>query len=94
MWSPLIDRMKKCFNGWKVWLLSKGGRLTLIKASLASIPIHYLSLLVLRSSVCHALEKIQRDFLWRKGRMGKVCTWFLGKECVLLRIEGKQGFGA
>lgn len=32
VWSPLIDRMKKRLNGWKSRLLSKGGRLTLIKA--------------------------------------------------------------
>lgn len=47
------------------------GSLTLIKASLVSIPIHYLSLLVLPITVCSVLEKIQRDFLWRKGEDGK-----------------------
>lgn len=41
--------------------------LTLIKTTLASIPIHYLSLLVLPKSVCNVMEKFQRDFLWRKG---------------------------
>lgn len=63
--------MKKRLNGWKVRCLSKGGKLTLIKASLASIPIHYLSLLVLPTIVGFALKKIQRDFLWRKGEDGR-----------------------
>lgn len=39
----MIDRIWKHLNGWKARFLSKGGKLTLIKASLASIPIHYLS---------------------------------------------------
>lgn len=64
MWSLVIDRMRKRLNGWKARYLSKGG-LTLIKASLASIPIHYLSLLVLTTHVCKSMEKILRDFLWK-----------------------------
>lgn len=67
VWIPLVYRIKKRLNGWKARCLSKGGRLTLIKASLACIPIHYLSLLVLPKSVCSELEKIQRDFLWKRG---------------------------
>lgn len=57
-----IDRMRKRLNGWKA-RYSKGGKLTLIKASLASIPIHFLSLLLIPSSVCKEIERIQRDFL-------------------------------
>lgn len=71
VWLPLVDRMKKRLNGWKAHCLSKGERLTLIKASLTSIPIHYLSLLVLPKSVCSALEKIQRDLLWKREEDGK-----------------------
>lgn len=39
----VINQMRKRLNGWKARYLSKGGKLTLIQASLASIPIHYLS---------------------------------------------------
>lgn len=75
--------MKKRLNGWKARYLSKGGRLTLIKVSLASISIHYLSVLVLPKMICTSLENIMRNFLWRKGEDGggmhlvnwnKVCT--------------------
>lgn len=67
VWNPMIERMQKHLNGWKARYLLKGVRLTLIKTSLTSIPIHYLSLLVMPSLVGQALGKIQRDFLWRKG---------------------------
>lgn len=53
---------------WKAQYLSKGGHLTLIKASLASIPIYYLSLFVAPVAVCKKMKQIQRDFVWRKGR--------------------------
>lgn len=92
MWFPLVDRMKKRLNG---WYLSKEGRLTLIKVLLVSIPIHYLSILVMPKSICTSLEKIQRDFLGRKGekRRGmhlvfweRVCTskeeWGVGLRCL------------
>lgn len=63
--------MKKKLSGWKVWYLSNGGRLTLIKTSIASIPIHFLSVLVIPKSIGNSLEKIQRDFLRRKGDDGR-----------------------
>lgn len=48
----------------------KRRKATLIKVTLVSIPVHYLSTLVLPKSICTSLEKIQRDFLWRKGEDG------------------------
>ena len=44
--------------------LSKGGRLTLIKSVLSSIPTYYLSLFPLPASVAHKMEVLQRNFLW------------------------------
>lgn len=64
--------MWKRLNGWKTRNLSKGGRLNLIKLSLASVPIHYLSLLVASTSVCKTMERIQRNFLWKGGEDDKV----------------------
>lgn len=68
VWGPITDHTRKRLAGWKAQYLSKGGRLTLIKASLASILIYYLSLFVMLVAVYKELEQIQRDFLWKKGR--------------------------
>ena len=40
-----------------------GGGVTLIRITLSSLPIYFMSLFRIRSRVCKRLEKIQRDFL-------------------------------
>jgi hypothetical protein len=68
IWNSVVERMEKRLAGWKKHYLSKGGRLTLIKSTLSSLPSYYLSLFPLPMDVAHRLEKLQRDFLW--GGMG------------------------
>ena len=68
IWNSVVERMEKRLAGWKKLYLSKGGRLTLIKSTLSSLPSHYLSLFPLPMDVTQCLEKLQRDFLW--GGMG------------------------
>ena len=59
--------------------LSKGGRMTLLKSTLSSLPTYYLSLFTIPSHVANKLEKIQRDFLWGDSKIllvgwDKVCA--------------------
>ena len=64
MWNPILERMEKKLSGWKHLYLSKGGRLTLVKSTLSSLPTYYLSLFVIPVAVADRLEHIQRKFLW------------------------------
>ena len=64
IWDPIIGRFEKRLSGWKARYLSKGGRLTLIKSVLSSLPTYFLSLFPIPSSVANKLEAIQRSFLW------------------------------
>jgi hypothetical protein len=41
--QPLVDKIIKRISGWRGQLLSRAGRIILIKACLASIPIYLLS---------------------------------------------------
>lgn len=51
-------------KSWKAKLLSKGGRLTLLKATLASIPNYHLSLFTIPGLVAIRIESLFRKFLW------------------------------
>jgi hypothetical protein len=64
IWNGMIETTERRLAGWKLGLLSKGGRLTLIKSTLSNLPTYLLSLFPITSSVANRLEKVQRNFLW------------------------------
>ena len=50
-------------EGWRARLLSRGGRLVLLKAVLAAIPIYYMSIFKMPTGVKKRLKKSMRSFL-------------------------------
>ena len=63
IWNPILEKMEKKLLGWKRVYLSKGGRLTLLKSILSSLPPYFLSLFTISIVVAARLERIQRNFL-------------------------------
>ena len=57
--------------------MSKGGRVTLIKSTLANIPMYYMSLFKISIKVANRIEKLQCDFLW--GGVGEEFKYHLVK---------------
>ena len=64
MWDGMEERMRRKLALWKRQYISKGGRITLIKSTLANMTIYQLSLFRMPKIVARRLEKLQRDFLW------------------------------
>ena len=64
LWDSVEERFRKRLAMWKRQYISKGGRLTLIRSTLSSLPIYFMSLFYLPRKVRLRLEKIQRNFLW------------------------------
>ena len=64
VWDSIEERFRKRLASWKIQYISKGGRATLIRSTLSSLPIYYLSLFRMPQKVCARLERIQRQFLW------------------------------
>ncbi|RVW14748.1 hypothetical protein CK203_092603 [Vitis vinifera] len=60
MWDGVEARMRRRLALWKRQYLSKGGRITLIKSTLANMPIYQLSLFRMPKLVVKRLEKLQR----------------------------------
>lgn len=56
IWNPIIEGMERRLAGWKRLYHSKGGKVTLIKSTLSSLPTYFLSLLLV--GVAKRLEKL------------------------------------
>ena len=69
VWNPILEKIERRLAGWKKLYLSKGGRLTLLKSTLSSLPTYFLSLFTIPVSATKRIECLQRNFLW--GGMGE-----------------------
>jgi len=58
VWNPILEKVERKLSGWKGLYLSKGGRLTLLKFVLSSLPTYFLSLFTIPKFVADRLEKI------------------------------------
>ncbi|KAL4285443.1 hypothetical protein GQ457_16G011680 [Hibiscus cannabinus] len=64
IWEPVVSNFSKKLEGWKSKLLSYGGRLTLIKSILTSLPGYFLSLFRMPASVANRLNMLMSNFMW------------------------------
>ncbi|KAL4312751.1 hypothetical protein GQ457_01G025880 [Hibiscus cannabinus] len=88
LWEPIMERLKKKCAGWKIGLLSFGGRVTLIKSVLSSLPIYYLSLFRIPKAVNISLSKLIARFLWGSTDK-KVIHWVRWEQlCLPLECGG------
>ena len=71
MWDGVEERVRRRLVLWKRQYISKGGKITLIKSTLASMPIYQMSIFRMPKIVARRLEKVQRDFLWGGTGRGK-----------------------
>lgn len=92
-WKPVIERYEKKLALWKRKYITFGGRLTLVKSTLGSLPQFYMSLFKMPKTVVKKLEQIQRKFLWgdstekRKLHLVKWERVTLSKKCGGLGIK-------
>jgi hypothetical protein len=65
MESDHIEHMEKLLAGWKRLYLFEGGKVTLIKSTLSSLPTYFfLSHFLISAGVAYRLETLHGDFLW------------------------------
>ena len=83
IWNPILEKIERKLASWKKLYLLKGGRLTLLKSTLSSLPTYFLSLFTIPTLVANKIEKLQRDFLW-----GDTKTHLLGWDKVCMPNGG------
>ncbi|QHN81156.1 Putative ribonuclease H protein [Arachis hypogaea] len=71
-WKPVLDKVEEKLSLWKAKVLSKAGKLVLIKSMINSLPIYYLRLYKMPNAVARRIISLQRKFFWGKddGRLG------------------------
>ncbi|XP_026458788.1 uncharacterized protein LOC113359352 [Papaver somniferum] len=93
-----IERFISKLARWKKVLLSKAGKITLVNSVLSRLPVYFMSLFEMPSSVVKKLDKIMRNFLWhdnkdkRKIHPVKWVVLSRRKKCGGLGIKNLQKF--
>ncbi|GKC85126.1 hypothetical protein Tco_1140843 [Tanacetum coccineum] len=62
LWDDIIFKVSNRLSKWKLKTLSIGGRLTLLKSVLSSIPLYHMSIFKAPIGVLNKLEAIRRNF--------------------------------
>ena len=73
----VINKVQSKLAGWRAKLLSRAGRMVLIKSAAAPMTEYYMQCQALPIKVCDQVDKLIRDFLWgsteEKRRIHLVC---------------------
>lgn len=77
-WNTLVDIFSRKLAGWKGSLLSRAGKINLLKSSLQSLPIYSVSIFKILGKFTDAIQKIQKDLVWygvEKKKRVSLVTW-------------------
>ncbi|GJU50245.1 putative RNA-directed DNA polymerase [Tanacetum coccineum] len=91
-WDTVVNRVRNRLSSWKAKSLSIGGRLTLVKSVLGSIPIFYLSLFKSPVKIIDMLESLRCRFFWgfKEGQSG---MYWVKWNSILLDSKSKKAWG-
>ncbi|WVZ64595.1 LOW QUALITY PROTEIN: hypothetical protein U9M48_014090, partial [Paspalum notatum var. saurae] len=71
--QPLIDKVRARLPSWKGKILSKAGRMTLVKTVLSTQPIYHLMVFPAQKWLIRQIDKIRRSFLWKGEEPENTC---------------------
>ncbi|KAJ0495115.1 putative RNA-directed DNA polymerase [Helianthus annuus] len=85
-WAPVLDAFDKRLSLWKASVLSTGGRITLLKAVMETLPTYYFSLFKAPAYILAKLEAKRRNFFWG-GKDGTNKISWVGWKKITTPIE-------
>ncbi|GJV42910.1 RNA-directed DNA polymerase, eukaryota [Tanacetum coccineum] len=90
-WNETIEAMASRLSKWKMKTLSIGGRLTLLKSVLGSMPIYHMSIFKVPMKILQRMESIRSYFFNGSDPLAKKPTWV--KWTNVLASKEKGGLG-
>ncbi|GJV15330.1 RNA-directed DNA polymerase, eukaryota, reverse transcriptase zinc-binding domain protein [Tanacetum coccineum] len=90
-WREIVDRVKSKLSNWKMKMLSIGGRLTLVKSVLGSLPIYNFSIFKVPMCVLNELEGIRRKFFNGHEQDSKRTSWVKWNTVLMSKDRGGLG---
>ena len=67
-WQPVLEKVETRLGGWRARLLSRDGRLVMLKAVLLAIPTYFMAIFRMPVGVRRQPETAMRGFFWRGSR--------------------------
>ena len=93
-WKPILKNIENRLASWKIRLLSRAGRLTLIKCVLNCLPVYFMSLFKMPKIVAAKIVKMQRRFFWGGlNAESKLCPTVRWADIQLPKELGGLGIG-
>nr|GEV54054.1 RNA-directed DNA polymerase, eukaryota [Tanacetum cinerariifolium] len=74
-WDDVISKVSLRLSKWKIKLLSIGGRLSLLKSVLTSIPLYHMSIFKVSIGVLNHLESIRRNIFYGVDGSDRKLAW-------------------
>nr|GEZ79698.1 RNA-directed DNA polymerase, eukaryota, reverse transcriptase zinc-binding domain protein [Tanacetum cinerariifolium] len=90
-WDEIVEKLITRLSKWKMNTLSIGGRLTLLKAVLGSVPIYYMSLFKVPMNVLHRMETIRSRFFNGVDLNSKKSIWVRWSKVLASKEKGGLG---
>lgn len=92
MFNFLQDKVKQKLQGWTTQILSKAGKMMLLKSAAQVIPNFWMNLFLIPGEVCDQIEKQMNSFWWSSGGTGKGIKWMTWSRMCTVNEDGGLGF--
>ncbi|GKA13692.1 RNA-directed DNA polymerase, eukaryota, partial [Tanacetum coccineum] len=90
-WDSSIQKIKSRLSKWKSKTLSVGGRLTLLKSVLGSVPLYTMSLYKAPKGILHEMESIRSNFFKGGDQSDRKITWVAWDKVLSSKKKGGLG---
>nr|GEV39463.1 reverse transcriptase domain-containing protein [Tanacetum cinerariifolium] len=90
-WDEVISKLKSRLSKWKLGSLSIGGRLTLLKSVISSMPLYHMSIFKVPLGVINHLESIRGSFFNGVDGSNKKMVWISWKKVLMSKKKGGLG---